>query len=228
MPWYYFPLIIPQSNHPIVKNLNAIKMEFASTLDTVGGKGIRKTVLLTTSRYSRSINTPTRISLDLMFKKVDERLYDMPNLPVAVLLEGKFHSVFQNRIPLTIVNDKESFDYKEVSPENKMIVVSDGDVIKSQLDNKTGNPYPLGYDPYTNQTFGNKDFILNCIDYLDDQSGILSVRSRELKIRMLDKTKITKSKLSIQLTNTIIPVLLILIYGFIQLMIRKYKYTKKS
>ncbi len=228
VPWYYFPMIIPGSKHPIVRNLNAITMEFASTLDTVGGKGIKKTILLTTSAYSRAVNTPTRISLDIMYKKVDERLYNMPYLPVAVLLEGKFQSVFQNRIPRTIINDKESFDYIETSQPNKMIVVSDGDVIKNQLDKKTGNPYPLGYDQYTNQTFGNKDFILNCIDYLADESGILSVRSRELKIRMLDKNKITKSKLSIQLVNTILPVLLILIYGFIQLMVRRYKYTKKS
>jgi ABC-2 type transport system permease protein len=228
MPWYYFPMIIPESKHPIVRNLNAITMEFASTIDTVGGKGIKKTILLTTSDYSRSVNTPTRISLDIMFRKVDERLYNMPKLPVAVLLEGQFQSVFQNRIPRSMINDKESFDYKDISAPNKMIVVSDGDVIKNQLNSKTGNPYPLGYDQYTNQTFGNKDFILNCIDYLADESGILMVRSRELKIRMLDKTKISKSKLSIQLVNTILPVILILIYGLIQLMIRKFKYTKKS
>ncbi|MEI6852990.1 MAG: gliding motility-associated ABC transporter substrate-binding protein GldG [Bacteroidota bacterium] len=228
LPWYYFPMIIPESKHPIVRNLNAITMEFASTLDTVGGKGIKKTILLTTSQYSRAVNTPTRISLDIMFKKVDERLYNMPNLPVAVLLEGNFQSVFQNRIPRSMIEDQQSFDYKEVSTPNKMIVVSDGDVISSQIDNKTGNPFPLGYDQYTNQTFGNKDFIMNCIDYLVDESGILTVRSRELKIRMLDKSKIAKSKLSIQLINTILPVILILIYGLIQMMIRRYKYTKKS
>lgn len=229
VPWDYFPMIIPESNHPIVKNLNAITMEFASTIDTVGGKGIKKTVLLTTSKYSRAVNTPTRISLDIMYKKVDERLYNMPNLPVAVLLEGQFESVFQNRIPLSIVSDKESFDYLEISKPNKMIIVSDGDVIKNQLDKRTGNPYPLGYDQYTNQTFGNKDFILNCIDYLIDDSGILSVRSRELKMRILDNKKLkdSKIKLSIQLVNTILPVVLILIYGFIQLFIRKYKFSKK-
>jgi ABC-2 type transport system permease protein len=228
LPWFYFPLIIPESKHPIVRNLNAITMEFASTIDTVGGKGIKKTILLTSSDYSRSANTPTRISLDVLFKKVDERLYNMPKLPVAILLEGQFQSVFQNRIPMNMVKDKESFDYMEEGKPNKMIVVSDGDVIKSQINSKSGNPYPLGYDQYTNQTFGNKDFILNCIDYLADESGILSLRTRELKIRMLDKNRIAKSKLSIQLTNTILPIVLILIYGLIQLIIRRYKYSKKS
>ncbi len=228
VPWYYFPLIIPESKHPIVRNLNAIAMEFASTMDTVGGKGIKKTILLTTSNYSRAVNTPTRISLDIMYKKADERMYNMPHLPVAVLLEGQFQSVFQNRIPRAISSDKESFDYKDISKPGKMIVVSDGDVIKNQLDKKTGNPYPLGYDQYTNQTFGNKDFIMNCIDYLADESGILSLRSRELKIRMLDNKRIAKSKLTIQMVNTILPILLIIVFGFIQLVIRRYKYTKKS
>jgi ABC-2 type transport system permease protein len=230
MPWYYFPMIIPESKHPIVRNLNAITMEFASTVDTVGGRGLKKTILLTTSDYSRSVNTPTRISLETMFKKVDERQYNMPKLPLAVLLEGKFESVFQNRIPRSLIEDKESFDYREISAPNKMIVISDGDVIKSQIDNKSGNPYPLGYDQYTNQTFGNKDFIMNCIDYLADESGLLSVRSRELKIRLLDakKLKTGNFKLTIQVLNTILPVLIILIYGLIHLLIRRYMYSKKS
>jgi len=108
-------------------------------------------------------------------------------------------------------------------------VVSDGDVIENQLDRKTGNPYPLGYDQYTNQTFGNKDFIMNCIDYLSDDSGILSIRSRELKIRMLDNKKLKDAgfKFSVQLINTVLPILLILIYGLIQLIIRKYHFTRK-
>jgi ABC-2 type transport system permease protein len=228
-PWFYFPMIIPESNNPIVKNLNAIKMEFASSIDTVGGKGIKKTILLTTSNYSRAVNTPTRISLDLMYKKVDERMYNMPYLPVAVLLEGSFQSVFQNRVPRSIINDRESFDYKESSQPGKMIIVSDGDVIKNQLDKNSGNPLPLGYDQYTQQIFGNKDFILNCIDYLSDDSGLLSIRSRELKIRMLDNKKFKDAgfKFSVQLINTVLPILLILIYGLIQLIIRKYHFTRK-
>lgn len=226
MPWYYFPLIIPSSQHPIVKNLNAISMEFASSIDTIGSKGIRKTVLLNTSKYSRAVNAPSRISLEIMYQKQDERLYNMPYLPVAVLLEGKFESVFKNRVPISITSDKQSFDYKDMSPDNKMIVISDGDIIKNQLDTK-GNPFPLGYDQYTNQTYGNKDFILNCIDYLVDDSGILAVRTRDLKIRMLDKGKITKNKTQIQLLNLLLPVILLFIYGFIQLLFRKNKYTRK-
>ncbi|MEI6122681.1 MAG: gliding motility-associated ABC transporter substrate-binding protein GldG [Bacteroidota bacterium] len=228
VPWYYFPLVMPNLKHPIVSNLNAITFEFASTIDTVGGKGIKKTVLLTSSNYSRAINTPTRISLDIMDKKPDERIYNMPNLPVAVLLEGKFESVYQNRVPRSLINDKESFDYKEISQPTKMIVVSDGDIIKNQLEKKTGRPYPLGYDQYTNQTFGNKDFILNCIDYLCDDSGILAIRSRELKMRILDEKLIENKKFIIQFINTVFPIFLILIYGMIQWIYRRRRYMHKK
>ncbi len=228
LPWYYFPVIIPSSKHPIVSNLNAIKMEFVSTIDTVGGKGIKKTVLLSSSKYSNVVNTPARISLDLLQSVPDERRYNKSNLSVAVLLEGSFKSVYLNRISPELVSDVASFDYKEKSPETKMIVVSDGDVIKNQVDKKTKNPYPLGYDQYTGETFGNKEFIMNCVDYLCDDSGIISVRSREVKMRLLDPKKINNSgtKLSMQLINTVGPVLLVLLFGLIQLIVRKFRYTK--
>ena len=230
VPWYYFPVVMPTSKHPLVSNLNAIKLEFASTIDTVGGKGIKKTILLASSKYSNTVNTPARIALDMMKSVPDERQYNKSYLPVAVLLEGSFQSVFQNRLPPEVTQDVSSFDYKEKSPETKMIVVSDGDIIKNQLDKKTGNPYPLGFDQYTGETFGNKDFILNCIDYLSDDSGIISVRSREVKMRLLDPKKIKsdKTRLSMQLVNTIGPVLIILIFGIIQLLIRRNKYTKSG
>lgn len=229
LPWYYFPLIVPASKHPVVSNLNAIKMEFVSSIDTVGGKGIKKTVLLSSSKYSKVVNTPARISLDILQSEPDERQYNKSNIPVAVLLEGVFQSVYVNRLAPEVVNNVSSFDFKEKSPETKMIVISDGDVIKNQLDKKTGKPFPLGYDQYTGETFGNKDFVMNCIDYLCDDSGIISVRSREVKMRVLDPKKVNNSgtKLSLQLINTIGPVLLILIFGIIQLIVRKVRYTKK-
>ncbi|HOY31124.1 MAG TPA: gliding motility-associated ABC transporter substrate-binding protein GldG [Bacteroidales bacterium] len=229
LPWYYFPVIMPTAKHPIVSNLNAVKMEFTSTVDTVGGKGIKKTILLSSSKYSRVLNTPVRISLDMLQSVPDERQFNRSGLPVAVLLEGSFSSVYLNRLPPEIMSDISSFDFKEKSPQTKMIVVSDGDVIKNQLDKKTGNPYPLGYDQYTGETFGNKDFILNCIDYMCDGSGIISVRSREVKMRLLDKNKINNAgiKLSMQLINTIGPVLLVLIFGIIQLIVRRYRFTRK-
>lgn len=226
LPWYYFPLVSPASNHPIVNNLNAVKCEFASSIDTVGNRDISKIVLLTTSKYSRTLNTPVRISLDILYKKPDPRMYNKSNLPVAVLLEGSFTSNFKGRVAPEILEDKEKFDFRENSVKTSMIVISDGDIIKNQLHYSKGYPLPLGYDQYTNQTFGNKDFILNCIDYLCDESGLMTVRSRELKLRLLDKTKITNKKLSIQLTNVAIPILMILIFGIAMVIYRKRIYTK--
>ncbi|NTW34138.1 MAG: gliding motility-associated ABC transporter substrate-binding protein GldG, partial [Bacteroidetes bacterium] len=229
LPWYFFPLIMPPVNspHPIVKNLNVIKFEFVSSIDTVGSKNISKTILLTTSKYARVLNTPVSISLDIMRKDPDERLFNNPDLPVAVLLEGKFSSLYKNRIPPEIINDKE-IDYRETSSPNKMIVVSDGDIIVNQVQISNGNKYPLplGYDRYTKETFGNKNFLLNCIDYLCDDSGLIQVRSRELKLRLLDKTKITKNKLLIQITNTGLPIFIVIIFAIIQGIIRKKKYTR--
>ncbi len=223
MPWFYFPILVPKSSHPIVHNLNAIKTEFASSIDTLGfSPNIKKTVLLSSSGFSRIITTPARVSLDIISEEPDERLYNQSNLPVAVLLEGNFSSVFTNRIPPEIAEDPE-IDFQTESKMNKMIVISDGDIIKNQVQFKEGNyyPLPLGYDRYTGETFGNKDFILNAVNYLTDDSGLLSVRSREIKIRPLDKNKIKKEKSYWQLLNTVLPVLIILVFASIMIIIRK-------
>ncbi len=227
LPWYFFPVIVPRINHPIVNNLNVIKCEFVSSLDTVGTDSIKKTILLTTSPYSRFVNAPCRINLDLLMHEPDKRQYNRPNLPIAVLLQGKFKSVFQNRIP-PVIRDNKEIKFKGESKKNSMIVVSDGDIIKNQvkyLQDGSIYPYPLGYDKYTRQTFGNKDFILNAVNYLCDESGLISVRSKELKLRLLDRQKVNNNKLSCQILNILIPILLVIILGIIQYIIRKQKYA---
>jgi ABC-2 type transport system permease protein len=230
IPWPFFPLLSPTIKHPIINNLNSVKTEFISTLDTIGQKNIKKTILLTSSKYSRIANTPIAINLNMLRKDPDERMYTKSYLPVAVLLEGKFESVFKNRIPPEIYEDK-TIGYKEIcAKDNKMIVISDGDIIRNQMQMSNGNlyPLPLGFDRYTKQQFGNKDFILNCIDYLSDESGLISVRSRELKLRLLDKTKISKGQIKWQLLNVIVPVLLIIIFGVFRQIYRKRKYSMKK
>jgi len=225
-PWYYFPVINPLLEHPIVKNLNAIKTEFISSLDTLGKKGIKKTILLTSSQYSRTVNTPVLISLDILQKEPDRRLYNKQHIPVAVLLEGNFQSLYWNRIPPEI-RDNKDIGFIASSEPSKMIVVCDGDIIKNQIQT-TGSqptPYPLGYDRYTGQTFGNKEFILNAMNYLIDENGLISIRSRELKLRLLDRTKINENKLFWQLINTVVPVILVIILGIIMYYARKKKYA---
>ncbi|HNW98207.1 MAG TPA: gliding motility-associated ABC transporter substrate-binding protein GldG [Bacteroidales bacterium] len=227
LPWYFFPVVMPAIKNPIVNNLNAVKFEFVSSIDTVTAKGISKTILLTSSKYSRTLQTPVSISLDIMKKQPDERLFNKSFLPVAVLLEGKFTSIFKNRLEDTIASNKE-IDFKEEGVPTQMIVVSDGDIIKNQVQTygDVKYPLPLGYDKYTSETFGNKDFLLNCIDYMCDDSGLMEVRSRELKLRLLDKTKTSKQKLMIQITNIGFPIFLIILFGIIQSLIRKRKYRR--
>lgn len=224
-PWYYFPVITPIEPHPIVRNLNAIKTEFVSSIDTLILEGIDKTVLLKTSPYSRVVNTPALISLSILQTEPDERLYTGPPQTVAVLLEGEFESNYLNRIP-AVIRDNPDIDFHAKSEPARMIVVSDGDIIKNQLHFSQGYPLPLGYDQYTGETFGNKDFILNAMNYLTDDSGLISIRSRDLKLRLLDMTQVGNQKLFWQLLNVVGPVLLILIFALIQGYLRKRKYAR--
>jgi ABC-2 type transport system permease protein len=224
-PWYYFPVVTPTADHPIVKNLDAIKCEFVSTIDTVGKEEIKKTVLLTTSKYSRTLNTPCRVSLDIMMERPDERFFSKPPQPIAILLEGKFNSAFRDNLSPEITQDKAKYDFRAQSPDNAMIVVSDGDMVINQLRGLKGDYYPLGYNQYTNQWFGNKDFVLNAVDFLCDSSNLISVRSRELKIRLLDKNRVTKNRIGIQVLNTALPVGIVLIFGLIWIIVRKRKFA---
>ncbi len=224
LPWYYFPILTPVEKHPIVKNLNAIKSEFISSIDTIDN-GIKKTVLLTSSQYSRLVNTPVIIDLEILKTEPEQRLFNKPFQTVAVLLEGEFQSNYANRLS-TEISKSEEIGFISKSKPTSMIFVSDGDIIKNQFHYSKGNPLPLGYDQYTGQVFGNKEFILNCINYLCDDSGLITVRSRELKLRMLDKTKIEKSKVKWQVINVVLPVLVIILFALVLSFLRKRRYTK--
>ncbi len=226
--WYYFPVLYPLSDNPIVKNLNAIKTEFISSIDTIMGGNVKKTILLTSSPYAKTVNTPALITLEIMKEEPDRRLYNKKNVPVAAMLEGEFPSVYNGRIPPEITNDR-NMGFLEKSRPTKMIFVADGDVIKNQISYSKGKdpmPYPLGYDRYTGQTFGNKDFILNAMDYLIDESGLITIRSREIKLRLLDKTKINENELFWKSFNVVTPVVIVLILGMIMGFVRKRKYTR--
>jgi ABC-2 type transport system permease protein len=224
-PWYYFPVVTPTSQHPIVRNLNTIKTQFVSSLDTLRTAGIKKTVLLKTSPYSRVVPVPAVVSLALTRQQPDERLYPGPPKTIAVLLEGSFTSNYKNRIPPSLANAKE-IGFKEVSEPTSMIVISDGDLIRNQFHIPQGYPLPLGYDQYTRETFGNKEFLLNAINYLTDGPGLISIRSRELKLRLLDKTKINNSRIQWQIVNVVAPVLIIVLLGAILIWLRKRKYSR--
>ncbi len=227
-PWPYFPILMPISDNPIVKNLNAIKTEFISSIDLVkSSPGTYKTVLLNSSGYSRTINVPVMITLDILSEKPDERLYNKKFIPVAVLLEGKFESLYNNRIPPEIQDNKD-IGFLPESEKTKMIVIADGDIIKNQMQFSQGQyyPLPLGYDKYTGQTFGNKELILNAMNYLTDDSGLISIRSRELKLRLLDRTKVDRERTFWQVLNTVLPIFIVMLFGLAQAYFRKRKYTR--
>ncbi|MGM0613119.1 MAG: gliding motility-associated ABC transporter substrate-binding protein GldG [Bacteroidota bacterium] len=226
-PWPYFPIISPQNNHPVVKNLNGIKGEFVSTLDTISGNNINKTMLLKSSQYSRVLNTPHEINLNIINRNPQRSQYNHGSQNIAVLLDGKFPSLFENRIPPEISQNK-AMAFRTESEETQMMVVSDGDIIKNAISMKEGErkKLPLGVDKYTGQEYGNDDFIVNAINYLCDDSGLLNVRSRDLKIRMMDRAKVEEERLMWQIINVVLPVLLILIMSFVWNITRKRKYAK--
>ncbi len=223
-PWVYFPVAFPFCDHPIVKNLNAVKFEFASGIDTLNNREIKKTILLASSQYSRSVNTPARIDLSILKKNPNPKEYYRKNIPLAVLLEGEFESVFKNRIA-PAVSTSEEMAFKAQGVKTAMIIVSDGDVIKNQVQSSTGKVYPLGYDRYTQQQFGNKTFILNCMNYLLDDSGLITVRTRDIQIRLLNKTIISEQKLKWQLICILSPIIIIMLYGLFSGWLRKKRYA---
>lgn len=223
-PWIFYPLIMPTANHPIVKNLDLIKTEFVSTIDTLSTSGIKKTILLTSSKNTRVSPVPIRVSLAITQFRLKESAFNQGQKPIAVLLEGTFKSLYANRIPTVIMEDS-TIQFKEISKPTKMIVVSDGDIAKNDFNRNTGAIYPLGYDKYTNQTFANKQFLLNCMSYLLDESGILQLRSREVKLRLLDMKKLALQKSKWQFYNVLVPPAIILMFVLIQQYLRKKKYA---
>ncbi|HPE43090.1 MAG TPA: gliding motility-associated ABC transporter substrate-binding protein GldG [Bacteroidales bacterium] len=223
--WYYFPLLEAASEHPMVRNMNAVKAEFVSSIDTVIREGIRKTPLLKTSGYTRIAGTPALISLTMLQSDPDPRVFNRSGQTAAWLLEGEFPSLYANRMPAEISTSGE-IGFKEESKPTAMIVIADGDMARNQFHLQQGYPLPLGYDQYTRQTYGNKNFLLNAVSYLVEGEGLISIRSRELKLRLLDANKVSAQRLQWQLFNTVLPVLLILLSGLLFAWLRKKRFTR--
>jgi len=222
-PWRYFPVSIPTSNHPITSNLNAVKFDFVSTIDTVKtNTKVTKTVLLHTSPYTKIGNTPYEVSLQNAIDQPVQENFTGGIRAMAVLLEGEFESIFKNR--LSALSKK--LPFKELSPTTRMLVISDGDIAQNQI--IRGAVLPLGYDNYEKRQYGNKDFILNSIDYLLEEDALIDVRTRELKMRLLDVQKINKERSFWQLINLLLPIVLILIFGLIKHYLRKKKYAYEN
>ena len=227
-PWPFFPLTSGNYFHPITKNLNLVKMEFASSIDTIGRKpDLKRTVLLYTSSHSKKVNAPVRVGLETFNHTMDKKMFNYKYLPTAYLLEGSFKSVFAGRMTKQFSGASE-LSFKEQSKPTKMIVIGDVSLMKNAL-KRTPNgftPRPLEKDRFTGQLYGNKTFLINAVNYLCDDSGILNMRSKEYKIRLLDKTKVNGNKLIWQLINLVLPLVLIFIFALGNYMIRRRKFIK--
>ena len=225
-PWYYFPLLNAGSDNSIVKNINPIKADFISSIDPVmSDSDVQKIPLLKTSNYTNISNAPVYITLGMLRQKPDQRLFSKKGQNVAYLLKGEFESLYANRMTSGIMESKE-IGFKTSSEPTSMIVVADGDIIRNQFRIPQGNPLPLGFDQYTEITYGNKDFIENAISYLVDGEGLIGIRSRELKIRLLDMNKVNNDALLWQVVNVVLPSAVMVVLGFILAFIRKRKFAK--
>jgi ABC-2 type transport system permease protein len=223
-PWVYYPVLVPDTSVSLVKNIDGLRTEFLSTVDTIGVKGIRKTVILHTSPYHIEHNTPEVLSLQSIAEAPDQRLYLHPPKNAAVLLEGSFPSVFLNRQPPAGIT--EDFSTGAQSKPTKMIVIGDGDIFRNQVSGRDGSVFPLGFDRYTQRNFGNKALLLNIADYLSSDDNLIDLRNKEVRVRLLDKQLLRTEKSKWQLINLILPLLLLISFAIFQHYYRKYKYAR--
>ena len=225
-PWLYSPMIYPVANidptktSPIVSNLDGIKFEFANPIEVLNNN-IKKTVLLQSSPYSKSVGTPTQVNLKMVQDRPEQKDFTgNGNIPVAVLLEGKFNSVYQNRV-LPFAEK----DFISTGKESKMILISDGDVVKNQLD-KNFQPLELGFDKWTNNLYANKEFMLNCVNYLLDDNGLINIRSKSVELPILDTQKVADNYTYSQIVTIGFPIALVLLFGVVFTYLRKKRYRR--
>ncbi|MCU0399034.1 MAG: gliding motility-associated ABC transporter substrate-binding protein GldG [Cyclobacteriaceae bacterium] len=225
MDWPFFPLVNRYADHPITRNLDAVMLKFSSSLDTVKADGIRKTPLAFTSPYSRKIIAPVPVSINEIRRNVRPENFDQGNLPVAYLLEGRFTSLYKNRF---LPDGVDTANYKAEGEPTRIIIISDGDIARNDINPRSGNPQQLGLDPFTNYTFANEELLLNAVAFLVDENGLIRTRSKEVKIRPLDKEKIRIEKTKWQVINLVLPIVVLLFYGLVNMYLRKQKFGKSA
>ncbi|MDF9796796.1 ABC-2 type transport system permease protein [Catalinimonas alkaloidigena] len=223
LPWPFFPIVNKYGEHPVVKNMDANFLRFTSEIDTVATAGVKKTPLIFTSQYSKVLQTPMIVDLNQLRQAPQPENFTSGSQVIAYLLEGSFTSLFKNRILPDIANQS---SYKDESVPTKLVVVADGDLIRNDINRSNGNPLPLGYDPITERTYANKDFVVNTLSYLTDESGLINARKKEIQIRPLDQVKVQQSALFYQILNLVGPILLIIIFGLFKAYLRKRKYSR--
>ena len=201
-----------------------MKAEFAGSIDLIGSGEVKKTVLLSSSEATKVMKAPTRISLNMLSFEPPVQQYNKSDIPIAVLVEGEFESVYKNRLTPNILDSKQ-IKFKEKSQITQQLIISDGDIIRNEFSEASNQFFALGFDKYTKQMYGNKSFFINSINYLVDESGLILSNNKSFKIRLLDTQTIKESRVTIQVITTILPIVLTVIIGLILHAIRKRKYT---
>jgi ABC-2 type transport system permease protein len=229
VPWLFNPLLNTALKHPVTRHVNVVKGEFVSSIDTVGSQeGVLREVLLSTGRYTSEMTVPVFITLAMVNEKPEREAFRSSYIPVAVSMEGVFESAFSNRPIPPGVNIRPAEILKQ-SKETRMIVVADGDIIRNEVRLKySGSPqiFPLGYDELNNQTYGNKQFIINAVNYLADDKGWMALRGRNYELRLLNKDVLSQDITFWKGLNIAVPLVVLLLVGVIIYYWRKRRYGR--
>lgn len=223
--WPFFPLINRYASHVITRNLDRTYTRFVSSIDTVKAQGITKTPLLFTSQYSRKMAAPVNVNINELRRDLTAERFTDSFVAVAYLLEGKFTSLYKNRfLPEGVAED----GFIEDGLNTSLIVVGDGDLARNEVNPRTGEPLPLGFDPFTNYTYANRDLLLNMISFLADENGLIRARSKEVRVRPLDREQIAGQRWKWQAINLVLPLALLFLFGMVRFYWRKRKYANFS
>ena len=227
-PWYYFPIVAPASDHPVVKSLDRVNLQFPSSIDTIRTKtNIKKTILLASSERSRLQLTPTKLSFEILRYKPEPDKFNKGNQPLAIMLEGAFPSNYENRVTAEMMQGLQQLhlEYKPLGIDTKMMVVSDGDIARNEYDSQQHTMSPLGYNRFDKYKFANKDFLINAVEYMLDNNGIIEARTKEVKLRLLDTVKADADANFWRGINIGLPLVLLGLFGWGYTWWRKRKYS---
>lgn len=219
--WPFFPLISSYPEHPITRNLDAVITRFASSIDTVKAEGVKKTPLLVTSKYSRSVGAPVNISVDKL-RSMSAAQFDKSAIPIGYLLEGKFTSLYKNRF---LPEGADPAGFRPEGDFSRIVVIADGDIARNEINPRSGQPQELGFDPFSNYTFANRDFLMNTLAFLTDEAGLIQTRNKQIKIRPLDRQRIQDEKTFWQIVNVSLPLVVLIAFGVVRSFIRKRRYA---